>query len=202
MDGASQRDSPRMSLELFRSFVMDRPDEEHWELIDGVAMMMAPPTLAHQAIAGNLVRLLYAALEKHDPKLTAIHAGGVELGPTIKDYDPEPDVLVIDADATQDPDKRYADRFYLAAEIVSASDRKLVGQKRDIYKLHEFCKCILTVQQDLFDVRVDLRNSGWKEQVLTKGDDSLDLADFSLRCKVSDLYRGTALHPRRIANNR
>jgi hypothetical protein len=33
--------TPRMSVELFRGFVEGRPDEEHWELIDRVAMMMA-----------------------------------------------------------------------------------------------------------------------------------------------------------------
>ena len=41
---ASQRALPRMSIEAFRRFVEDTPDEQHWELIDGVAMMMAPPT--------------------------------------------------------------------------------------------------------------------------------------------------------------
>ena len=64
MFGVQQRKPPRLSVELFRRFVDNRPDEEHWELIDGVAMMMAPPTVAHQCIASNLQRLLYAALEK------------------------------------------------------------------------------------------------------------------------------------------
>ena len=197
MAGAPQRESPRLSVELFRGFLEGRPDEEHWELIDGVAVMMAPPTLAHQIIAGNLQRLLNEALENHAPTLIACQQAGVSLAPPIEFYDPEPDVVVIDSDTAAKPGERYADRFHLAAEIVSASDRTYVESKRGVYKLHEACKCILTVQQDRFEVRVDLRTeAGWQEQVLAKPEDLLVLPDFGLRCKISDLYRGTALQPR------
>jgi len=198
MAGIQQRQPARISREWFRGFVECRPDEESWQLIDGVAVMMAPPTLAHQRIASNLQRLLEDALECHNPAMTAFQRGGVELGPSVPDYDPEPDVLVVDADASLDPKKRYADRFYLAAEIVSESDQVYVEKKRDIYKVHDACMCVLIVQQDRVEVQVDLRTGpGWGEQVLTELDDQLVLADFGLRCKVSDLYRGTALAPRR-----
>jgi len=63
MASAPMRDRPRLSVHVFRRFVEGRPEEERWELIDGVAVMMAPPTLAHQIIAGNLQRLLNDALE-------------------------------------------------------------------------------------------------------------------------------------------
>jgi Uma2 family endonuclease len=197
MAGLAQRSPPRLSVELFRGFLEGRPDEERWELIDGVAVMMAPPTLAHQRIASNLQRLLYDAIECHAPTLTVYQRAGVNLGPSIEDYDPEPDIVVVDADASQEPDRRYADRFYLAAEVVSESDWRYVESKCGVYKLHEACKCVLTVQQNRFEVHVDLRtDSGWEEQLLTKPDDLLVLPDFGLRCKLSDLYRGTALQPR------
>jgi Uma2 family endonuclease len=190
----------RMSVGLFRSFVQGRPDEEHWELIDGVAMMMAPATRAHQRIGSNLERLLNDALESHSPTLVAYQRLGVNIGPDVQDYDPEPDVTVVDAESE---DERYSDRFYLAAEIVSASDSARVESKRAIYKLHEFCTCILTVQQKRFEVRVDLRTeSGWSEQVLKKPDDTLALPDFGLRCRLSDLYRGTPLVPRQPRQRR
>lgn len=196
--GAPQRKPPRMSVELFRRFVESRPDEEHWELIAGVAMMMAPPTVAHQCIASNLQRLLYTALENHAPTLSVLQHTGVNLAPAVEDYDPEPDIIVIDSDAAERPGERYANRFYLVAEIVSASDRVDVESKRGVYKLHESCKCIVTVQQDRCEVRVDLRTeSGWTEQVLTKLDDVLELTEFGLRCKLAELYRGTAIQPRK-----
>src|SRR5215211_421921 len=198
MVGVQQRKPPRLSVELFRRFVDSRPDEEHWELIAGVAMMMAPPTLAHQVIAGNLQSLLNGALEIHAPALISCQRAGVNLAPAVEDYDPEPDIVVIDSEAAERPGERYAARFYLVAEIVSASDRVDVESKRGVYKLHESCKCIVTVQQDRCEVRVDLRTeSGWTEQVLTKLDDVLELTEFGLRCKLADLYRGTAIQPRK-----
>jgi len=145
MAGVSLRPQPRISVDLFRSFLEGRPDEERWELIDGVAMMMAPPTYVHQQIATNLQLLLFNALEAHSPMLAVFQRGGVNLGPAFENYDLEPDVLVVDAEVTQDLERRYADRFYLAAEIISSSDGRRTDSKREIYKLHEACKCILTV---------------------------------------------------------
>jgi Uma2 family endonuclease len=194
MATAPHRKPPRLSVELFRSFVESRPDEERWELIDGVAVMMAPPTLAHQRIAGNLYVLLHTALARHAPALTVYMRAGLNLAPPVEDYDPEPDVVVIDEDASKRPGERYADRFYLVAEVVSASDVKWSEKKREIYKLHEACTCILTVQQDRMEVSVDRRTDlRWSETILTRADDLLDLADFGLRCEVSHLYRGTLL---------
>ena len=197
MASAPIRDRPRLSVELFRGFLAGRPEEERWELIDGVAVMMAPPTLAHQIIAGNLQRLLNEALETHAPTLIACQRAGVNVGPSVEYYDPEPDVVVIDTEATERPGERYADRFYLAAEIVSSSDRTYIESKRAVYRLHDTCTCILTVQQDRVEVRIDLRaEAGWDVQVLKRLGDPLVLAEFGLRCKVSDLYRGTSFAPR------
>jgi Uma2 family endonuclease len=200
MSSASQREPQRMSIEKFRAFCAMRPDEEQWQLIDGVAIMMTPPTVAHQCISTNLQLLLYRALEQHAPMLTAFQRLGVNLAPSVEQYDPEPDVAVVDASASADPDRRYVDRFYLAAEIVSASDRSWVEKKREIYKLHETCTCILVVQQDRWEVCIDRRiNHDWSEQVLTSPDDVLAIEEFGLRCKLSDIYRGTALQPRHTA---
>jgi len=136
MAGVPQRKPPRLSVELFRGFLEGRPDEERWELIDGVAVMMAPPTLAHQRIASNFQLLLHAALESHAPTLTVYQRAGLNLAPPVEYYDPEPDVVVIDSDASENPGERYANRFYLVAEIVSASDRAYAESKRGVYKLH------------------------------------------------------------------
>jgi len=188
--------SAPLSIEAFRSWVESRPDRERWELIAGVPMMMAPPTKAHQRIVANLDRLLGDALEKHHPEWISYQSVGLNLAPVAPDYDPEPDVVVVDADAPG-PDERYSDRFYLAAEIVSTSDRKTVENKREVYKRHPDCRCVLVIQQNRFDVVVALlTKAGWTECRLTKPDDELILEEYGLRCTVADLYRGTALQPR------
>jgi len=94
-------------------------------------------------------------------------------------------------------DERYADRFYLIAEVVSTSDRPKIGGKREIYKRHDACSCILTIQQDRHEVRVDLRaGNAWTTQVLTRAADELVLTEFGLRCTLADFYRGTPLQVR------
>ena len=119
---------------------------------------------------------------------------GVNLAPSVDDYDPEPDVAVVDADAARDPERRFVDRFYLAAEIVSASDRKWIDKKREVYKLHATCAYILLVQQNRMEVLIDRRiNDRWSEERLTCPDDVLVIEEFGFRCRVADLYRGTAL---------
>jgi Uma2 family endonuclease len=191
MIGASQQ---RMSVEMFRSFYAERPDEERWELIEGVASKLARSTLPHQRIASNLQFGLMDALRDREPVLTALQRIAVNIGPSAKYDDPSPDIVVIDDVTDVALDERYADRFYLVAEIVSSSDRVDIERKRMVYKLHNSCNCILVVQQERFEVRIDLRtDAGWSEQVLKKPDDILALLDFGLRCKVADLYRRTRL---------
>jgi Uma2 family endonuclease len=191
----AQRQGPGLSIPLFRAFVEGRPDEEHWELIDGVAMMMAPATLMHQRIASNLQRLLLESLDTHDPTLTAYQRSGVNIAPDVVNYDPEPDVVVVDA-LIAEMGKRYSDRFYLAAEIVSSSDKVSIQTKRDIYKLHATCKCVLTIRQERIEVRMDQRMAtGWMQTVLQRAEDILALPDFGLRCSVAEIYKGTPLLP-------
>jgi Uma2 family endonuclease len=192
----TQRNRPVLSVEAFRAFYESRPDEEHWELIDGVPMMMAPATFIHQRIASNLERLLNDALEAHDPGLAAYQRAGLNLRPEVDNYDPEPDVVVVDL--VKAPEQRYADRFCLAAEVVSDSDSARVDVKREIYQAHEHCHCVLAVRQDRCEVRIDIRtDAGWRASALDTPEDILGVARFGLHCTVGDLYRGTPLQPRR-----
>ena len=188
--------SGTMHVDEFMAFLEMRPKEERWDLIEGVAVMMAPPSYAHHQIASNLQFLLRVSLEAHAPMLAAYQEGGVNLGPSLQHYDPEPDVVVVDAEVMRQPGKRYADRFYLAAEVVSPSDRTYVETKRELYKLHAHCKYVLTIQQERIEIRFDTRTeAGRNEQLFTEADDVLVLPDFGLHCKVFDLYRGTSLAP-------
>jgi Uma2 family endonuclease len=190
MVGAVRQHAPILSVASFRAWLTSRPDEEHWELIEGVPMMMTPPNRRHQRIASNLETLLNAALKRHNPLLAAYHDIGVNIVSTVP-YDPEPDVAVIRED--ENPDPRYAERFYLVAEVLSESDKGVIESKRDIYRAHRSCTCILLVRQDSVEITVDRRTGdGWHSQVL-QGADELALPEFGLTCLVRDLYRDTPL---------
>jgi Uma2 family endonuclease len=190
MPGALRQNAPMLSVASFRTWLASRPDEEHWELIEGVPMLMAPPNRRHQRIASNLENLLNAALKRHNPAFVAYHDIGVNIVSTVP-YDPEPDVAVIREE--ENPHPRYADRFYLVAEVLSESDKDVVESKRDIYRAHPSCTCILLVRQDRMEITVDRRTSeGWRSQVL-HGADELVVPEFGLTCPVRDVYRDTSL---------
>jgi Uma2 family endonuclease len=190
MVGAVRQHAPILSVASFRAWLASRPDEEHWELIEGVPMMMTPPNRRHQRIASNLETLLNAALKRHNPVFVAYHDIGVNIVSAVP-YDPEPDVAVIRED--ENPDPRYAERFYLVAEVLSESDKDIIESKRDIYRAHPSCTCILLVRQDRLEIIVDRRTGGgWHSQVLD-GADELTVPEFGLICPVRDVYRDTPL---------
>src|SRR5688500_7203844 len=103
--------SHRMSAREFRAFEAGRPEHERWELIGGVPVMLVPPLLVHNCLAGNLDRLLNEALAVHDPTRFSVQRSGVELGLDTDEYRPEPDVMVLDSDYA--PEQRYVERAYL-----------------------------------------------------------------------------------------
>lgn len=190
----------RMSAERFRAFQDRRPEHERWELIAGVPMMMAPPTIAHNRIASNLERLLNDALATHDASRVAIQRPGIELASG--DFRPEPDVGVIDAD--YQANQRFVDRAYLLAEVVSDTDKvpvpdtdkKWIDVKRSIYLDHSACEAVLIIEQDRMEVLLDVKtDEGWTAKKLGPADD-LHLPGFGLSCAVADLYQGTPLQQR------
>lgn len=201
MEAVIDRRTGRMSGAEFRAFQDKRPEYERWELAAGVPMMMTPPTITHNRIAGNLERLLNDRLERHAPSVLATQRPGLELGSG--DYKPEPDVGVIDANYKAG--QRFVERAYLLAEVVSDTDevivpgtnRKWIDVKRDLYRSHEHCEAVLVIAQDRMEVELDLKTeTGWKSLVLKGGDAELSIPAFGFWCVVSDLYEGTPLQPR------
>ncbi|MET7247196.1 Uma2 family endonuclease [Methylobacterium sp. EM32] len=203
----------RLSPAAFRTFQDGRPDEERWELIDGTPVMMTPPLIDHNRIASNLERLLNDALERHDPDREAVQRPGLELGldPAALSvlgfagaYRPEPDVAVIDYDPVAG--RRFVDRAYLLAEVVSGTDDEPVlpggipwiEAKTRLYRAHEACRAVLVIEQRRIEITVWRREpDGWDENRLTDPDAALDLSEFGLLCPVGALYAGTHLRPRR-----
>jgi Uma2 family endonuclease len=190
MVGAMRQHAPILSVSSFRALLKFRPDEEHWELVEGGPMMMAPPNRRHRRIASNLELLLNTTLKRHNPALTAYRDIGVNIVSTVP-YDPEPDVTVVNED--ENPDPRYAERFYLAAEMLSESDQGIIEGKRDIYRAHPSCIYILLVRQDCIEIDVDCRTGdGWHTQTLREADQFV-LPELGLACPARDVYRDTPL---------
>ena len=192
--------SPRFTLEMFHAFRDERPKEEKWELIDGVPMMMPPPSLIHQRISKNIAMLLYDRLRMVKPEWMPDHEIGVLL-PKDEKYNPEPDVTVIDTEIALG--QIYAERFYFVAEVLSSSDRPeqragsdrpvVLAAKLGYYSRHEHCRGVLIVHQDRIEAELYRRSTNWTSVTLSSPADRVVIDDIGDIGRLGDLYRHTPL---------
>ena len=185
--------SGTMDVDEFMAFLEARPHGEHWELIEGVALMMARPSYAHQRIASNFCTLLNGAFAAQGLDLFAYFDAGVR-SPGVRNFQPQPDVVVVPGVAGYD---LYSERFQLVGEVLSPSNtRTEIG-----LKLQHYCEApdnlyAVVIEPREFLVEIYARRSNWQPTTLTKPDGSIEMPEFGLLCSVADLYRGTPLGPR------
>ncbi|MEJ2379080.1 MAG: Uma2 family endonuclease [Pseudolabrys sp.] len=184
--------SGTMDVDEFMAFLETRPDEERWDLIEGVAVMMGPPTYAHQRIASNLCGVLNNAFAAQDRDLFAYQAAGVR-NPGLRNFQPEPDVVVVPGVAGYE---HYSEKFQLAGEIVSPTNtRAEIDLKLRRYREAPDNLYALTIEPRELRVEIHARRADWQATILTAPDDAVDMPEFGLHCTVADLYRGTPLDP-------
>lgn len=182
-------------MRQFHAFRDTRPEEEKWELIDGVPFLPDRPTILHQRIASRLEELLNRRLRSAKPEWCAIFRASVWVKGD-KTYNPWPDVTV-----TRSAIRRgqiYVRRFYFVAEVLSASDKKaVVDAKLRYYKDHEHNRCVLLVRQDRVGaVQHDRQpRGGWRRLELTRPGVVLAIPDIGTIGRLGDLYRSTPLDP-------
>jgi Uma2 family endonuclease len=183
-----------MDVSEFMAFLEMRPKEERWHLIEGLAVMMAPPSLAHQRIALNLCELLNREFTAQRRNLYAYHEIAIRL-PGVINFQPEPDVVVASNMAGYES---FAEDFELVAEILSPSNaraqtdvklRRYREASRNIY--------VLVIEPREYLVEIYAKRRNWEPMTRRQPDDPIDLPEFGLRCTVGDLYRGTPLDPHR-----
>ena len=181
----------KVTLEQFHALRDERPKEEKWELIDGVAVMMPPPSLVHQRISSQIFVMLNSRLKKVKPEWRADIEIGVLL-PKDEKFNPEPDVTVIDTDV--ELEQLYATRFYFVAEVLSTSDRKgVLAAKLGYYQAHPNCVGVLFVRQDRIEAELHVRQEGWSSRTLAARDDRIDIPVIGDIGRLADLYQFTPL---------
>ena len=186
--------SGTMDVDEFMAFVQTRPKGECWDLIEGVAVMMAPASYAHQRITRNLCELLNAAFAARHLDLFAYFDAGVR-SPGVRNFQPQPDVVVVPGVAGYD---LYSERFLLVGEVLSPSNtRDEIALKLRRYREAPENLYALVIEPREYLVEIYARNRDWEPAILRRADDPIDMPEFGLRCSVGDLYRGTPLDPQR-----
>jgi Uma2 family endonuclease len=176
------------------AFLETRPKGEHWDLIEGAAVLMAPPSYAHRRITWNLCELLNAAFAARRLDLFAYFDAGVR-NPGVRNFQPQPDVVVVPGVAGYE---LYSERFQLVAEVLSPSNtRTEIDLKLRRYREAPDNLYAMVIEPREIAVEIHAKRHGWQLARLTAADDPIDMPEFGLRCRVGDLYRGTPLDPRK-----
>ena len=184
-----------MTVDEFLLFLESRPDEDHWDLIDGVAVMMAPPTYAHQRISYNLQSLLNGHFGAKGLDLFAYQEAGVRVA-GLDNFMPRPGVAAVPGIAG---DEYYSTAFRFVAEVLSPSNtRRLTGQKLQRYRDSAECLSVLIVDSRRIWAELHSRGEAWTAQTLDDPAAAITLPAFGFTCRLGELYRGTVLEPGRM----
>jgi Uma2 family endonuclease len=184
--------SGNMDMDGFMAFLETRPKGERWDLIEGVAVMMSPATLAHRRIAFNLCNLLNSAFVS--PRLDLFAYVGVCVrAQGVMNFQPQPDVAVVPGIAGHD---LYSERFRLIAEVLSPlNTRREIALKLRRYREAPDNLYTVIIEPREFLVEIHARSHNWQPKTLSRADNLIMMPEFGLRCVVVDLYRGTPLQP-------
>lgn len=184
-----------MDVDEFMAFLQTRPDGERWDLIEGVAVMMAPASYAHRRITRNLCELLNSAFAARRLDLFAYFDAGVR-SPGVRNFPPQPDVVVVPGVAGHD---YYSERFQLAGEVLSPTNtRAEIDLKLRRYREAPHNLYVVVIEPRGFRVDIYAKSRKWQPVNVTQADDAIEMPEFGLACRVGDLYRGTPLDPERV----
>lgn len=185
----------------FTDFIASRPDEETWELIGGLFVMQATPTIPHSVIASNLERLLNDGIAILELNLIACREITVDMSEAgiVGGGNYVPDVAVLD-EADLQAGLSSTVICHLAVEVISPSDRKPISGttrpkieiKTEGYQTLPSCRAIITVDQSELLVEVMTRDgNGWSAHRYDNAEDEIIIPDFGLRCTVAEIYYRT-----------
>jgi Uma2 family endonuclease len=184
-----------MSVEEFYAFTDRRPDDEKWELIDGEPILNAAPSRLHQRIVKNLVFILTGFERRPGAAWEVLPGLGVRVSEKSR---PEPDVLIIPrVGGSLDPQGRDRSDVVAAFEVLSPStEHRDLRWKRVAYTSLPSLTEYVVVAQDMVEVVVFARASGFEEHRLRSLDDSVELPSLGVSLSLAEIYRDTDLADR------
>lgn len=182
----------QMTIEEFLGFLDTRPDEERWELIEGIAVMNVAPAEFHQVIAGNILMGLSQIKLRTGSSWLPMLGVGTRVPASPRSL-PQPDVFVKAGPAT---DRPVTDDALVVFEILSKSNTKAdQAWRKRVYASIPNCQHYVKVTQNAVSVtRFDLA-LGWQGATLTSLDDKLALPALGKRAvlPLANIYRWTAV---------
>ncbi len=152
------------------------------ELIDGVAYAMAGVSKNHQRISDNVLVGLHLHLRNQ-----RCEPFGSDVKVKVGDDFFYPDAMVVCDDVSEN--SYYTESPTILVEVLSPSTRRLDQTlKRSRYQTIPSLQELVLIEQDVVDVEVCRRSSGWRSQHYFLGDD-ITFESIGVTLSVEDIYQ-------------
>jgi len=179
-----------MTIEEFLAFTDTRPEEERWELIEGVPVLNPSPIDYHQIVVTNIVAFLMRMKVETKAAWLPMIGTGTRV-PASENSLPQPDVMVKEHPPTGSP---VSDDALVLFEVLSRSNTKAdQAWRRRVYASVPNCRHYVTVSLRTVGVYAYDRDSRWKGRSFGSLADTLGLPTLGLSLPVADIYRWTPL---------
>lgn len=186
--GKALQSDYRTTIEAFRAFIEDRPDDEKWELIDGEIVLNPTATNRHQIIVSNLLYELQAIRRGSGTSWQAM-PGISTRHPDDQHNEPIPDVMIVPPSSDI---FNWTFEVLVVFEVLSTfSLRRDMVHKRNFYTRIDSLTHYIVLAQDRRDATIFARGEEFTARRIDKG--SIDLAPLGISLSLSDIYRDVTI---------
>jgi Uma2 family endonuclease len=180
----------QMTIEQFLAFAQTRPQEERWELIEGLPVLNPAPVRIHRLIAGNIMGFLRDHKRRAGASWVPLLGVGTRVPISPRSL-PQPDVYVQEGAELDTP---VTDDAIVIFEVLSPSNREADREWRQkVYASVPNCQHFVMVSTKAARVTVFDRSTRWAERKLTALDDSLELEAIGVSMPLAEMYLWTPL---------
>jgi Uma2 family endonuclease len=180
----------QMTIEEFLAFTATRPDEERWELVEGVPVLNASPTDVHQIVVANITTLLMNEKARLSAEWLPMLGIGTQV-PVSPHSLPQPDVFVKAGPVTGKP---LTDDALVIFEVLSRSNTKADREwRRRVYSSVSNCQHYVTVSLKSADVSAFDRETNWSERRMKGPEAMLELTALQVTLPLAMIYRWTPI---------
>jgi len=180
----------QMTIEEFLAFTDTRPNEERWELVEGVPILNASPVEFHQVVATNISTFLMNHKNATSASWTPMLGVGTRV-PVSPNSLPQPDVFVKQGAPTALP---VTDDALVIFEVLSRSNTKADQEwRKRVYSSIPNCQHYVTISLKSVEVCVFDRGTNWQLRRSRNLVDRLELTALGVELPLSAIYRWTPL---------
>jgi Uma2 family endonuclease len=191
---ALRKPEDQMTIAEFLAFTATRPNEERWELIEGIAHMNASPTDWHQRIVLNVCTALDLEAGRINARWDVIPGIGTRVPVSPRSL-PQPDVQVLEHGLGATPSSTTSDSIVLF-EILSKSNTRTdqAWRKRVYASIPNLQHYVVVSQKAALVTRFD-RADGWtsNEAKGLRATVALPALGAGVSLQLADIYKKTAI---------